>query len=288
MDSPQWHGHPHPAKPPGLASSHSTSSRSSSSAGTVDWKIWCRALERKRRALDRAALDASAAQGERTRLTGADGAAAEPARGRSRAPRTFLARVTWASFQLDGIDLAEREVSDALARGQRASMHGMPGLGAFRAPQAPRLRNHVAILRRIECHIRRAQPLTAGTVIRWYANIGCGLSTALLDSESLSRLERVVRRANSPHMHLRPAVEEAVRVYWELLSDPLIPSFNGILARLLLDYHLGRCGIPPVLFDPTRDRPAANQWPAFLGHLLERIDTSYASLIAARSNGNGH
>jgi hypothetical protein len=38
-----------------------------------------------------------------------------------------------------------------------------------------------------------------------------------------------------------------------LLDDPLVPGFNGILARLLFRFHLGRWGFPAVLFDSFLD-----------------------------------
>jgi hypothetical protein len=185
--------------------------------------------------------------------------------------------VTRASFRLDGIDLPEREVMDAVAAGAAGRESVGPG---FRSRQGQRLRNHVAILRRIQQLVRRGHALTAATIVRWYTSVSCGLTSARLDAGSLARLERVARQINCPHLHLRPAIEEIARLYAELLTDPVVPSFNGILARLILTSHLGRCGLPPVLFDPARDAPPPADAGGLLRRLLELVQQSYDHLAA--------
>ena len=186
--------------------------------------------------------------------------------------RPYLARVTRAGFAMDGIDLSERTVVDALKVGGASR--------SCRPRQAQRLRNHVAILRRIHTTARRGEPLAAGTIVRWYTSVACGLSTAHLDVPSLARLDRVARRINSPPQNLRPALEELAALHADVLADPIVPSFNGILARLLLTFHLTRCGLPPVLFQPDTDRGLPPHGPTWLRRLLELITQSLDALLA--------
>src|SRR3954452_11868844 len=220
MTSQRWHEHqrlqpgrppvwlatpppPHPPPPP------------------IDWKSWCRTAERKRRAWDRArpvATNAPANEigseegthgnGDGSANGDADGRATAVAPPPPRLPREYLARVTWASFRMEGIELSEREVTDAMAPG--------PAHRALRPRQGQRVRNHMAILRRIECHVRRGQPLNARSVVRWYTTISCGLTSAQLDEESFSRLDGAVRQINCPSLNLRPAVEDVAKRYHEL------------------------------------------------------------------------
>ncbi|MEZ0267079.1 MAG: hypothetical protein ACAI43_20295, partial [Phycisphaerae bacterium] len=174
-------------------------------------------------------------------------------------------RATWASFRLDGIDVDLDQVADAVAAADSAR----PTL--LRSRQAQRLRNHAAILRHIETDLRRAQALTPDGVLRWYTAVSAGLSTTDIDGVAVARLTEVVRRINSPQLRVKPALIEAGQVYVRLLADPLVPSFNGILARLLLRYHLGRCGLPPVVFDPIVDARFGNAEAAGrrVGELVE-------------------
>jgi len=139
------------------------------------------------------------------------------------------------------------EVADAVA----PAVNGRPPL--LRSRQAQRLRNHAAILHHVETDLRRAQPLTPDGVLRWYTAVSAGLSTTDIDGVAIARLTEVVRRINSPQLRVKPALIEAGQAYVRLLADPLVPSFNGILARLLLRYHLGRCGLPAIVFDPIVD-----------------------------------
>jgi hypothetical protein len=224
----------------------------------VDWKAWLRALERKRRLLARRNDEPGDVQCLPHYLGTED--------------RQYLARVTRVSFEMDGIESADHELSEALAPGANRK--------PFRSRQAQRLRNHIAILRRIGLLMRHCQPLDPGIVVRWYTSISCGLSSAQLDEPTLSRLARVVRQINSPHLNVRPALEEIARLYVELTADPIVPSFNGILVRLLLGCHLGRCGLPPVLFDPKRDRPRPDSATYQLARLLEMVQESYDALLA--------
>jgi hypothetical protein len=65
----------------------------------------------------------------------------------------------------------------------------------------------------------------------------------------------------------------------ELLVDPLFPGFNGILSRLLLRYHLGRCGLPFVIFDNNFAPSAHNSEPHLTLKLLEAVDETYQALL---------
>jgi hypothetical protein len=102
----------------------------------------------------------------------------------------------------------------------------------------------------------------------------------------MSRLDQLVRRINSPHLRLQPAITEIARLHAQSLGDPLVPGFNGILVRLLLRYHLGRCGLPPVVFSPEVDQAAIENESILLGRLLEMIDESYDLLLRDREKPN--
>lgn len=164
----------------------------------------------------------------------------------SGAPATpYIERATCSSFRMDGLPLTPDEFRAAMAQGAAAR--------ACRTRSARRARNHVAILRRIELLLRRGQPLRDVDVIRWYTSIAGGLSAGGIGTATLGRIERIVSAVNSPRLRFRPAVQEIAALHVNLLADPFAPGFNGILARLLLRYHLGRCGLPPVVFDPATD-----------------------------------
>lgn len=167
---------------------------------------------------------------------------------RTRANLELMGRLTWISFRLEGLEVREDEVIEALVRS---------GLrGEMRPRQAQRIRSHVALLLHIEASLDRRRPLKVEDVLRWYTTISGGLSTSALTSSAMQRLDQVCRQINSPPMRLQAALAEISGLYERLLEDPLVPSFNGIMARLLLRYHLGRCGLPYVEFDPTLDRPS--------------------------------
>jgi hypothetical protein len=216
----------------------------------IDWPPWLRNIERKRRRL--ATLNS---------------------RRPMALPPAHFAAATCASFQLDGIGIDAQQVAAAIA-------HGSAGRN-FRSRSAQRIRNHLALQRRIESAVRTGQALKTQTVIRWYTSISCGLSSAALDESRMTRLETTLRRINSPQLRLQPAITEIAHLYAGLLIDPFVPSFNGILARLMLQYHLGRCGLPPIVFDPQTDADLANDEPRLLARILERIDASYAAMLQA-------
>jgi hypothetical protein len=219
-----------------------------------DWPALLRRVERKRRALQRDANGRG------------DPAATPP-------PEDYYVRATWASFRLDGHDVTEAELRDALGPGSDRP--------ALRSRQALRLRNHAAILHRVENDLQQGLTLTSDGVLRWYVAISAGLSTTSPDQATEARLEEVVRRVNSPQLRLQPALQEVAATHLRLLADPLVPSFNGILARLLLRYHLGRCKLPGVVWDPATDaRPRDGD--AMLRRLVELLDQSYDHLLRAR------
>ena len=188
-------------------------------------------------------------------------------------PDDYYLRATWASFRLEGLDVSLEELQDALAPGADRP--------ALRARQALRLRNHAAILHRIENDLQQGLPLTSDGVLRWYVAISAGLSTTSLDQPTEARLEEVVRRVNSPQLRLQPALQEATATHLRLLADPLVPSFNGILARLLLRYHLGRCKLPAVVWDPAVDARQRDA-QSMLRRLVELLDESYDRVPRAR------
>jgi hypothetical protein len=226
--------------------------------GGINWGGWLRAVERKRRQLLRAATS----------------------NGRQQLPAAYFARATYASFRLDGIDVTEHDVITALAAGRQRQ--------ALRSRAAQRIRNHVSILRHIESAVTIGESLKTPVVMRWYTTVGSGLINAGLSDGTMDRLDQVVRRINSPQLRLQPALIDVARLHVQLLTDPAVPSFNGILARLLLRYHLGRVGLPPVVFDPNTDAPKLLDDTMLLARLLELIDHSYELLLQHQHHqGNG-
>ena len=179
----------------------------------------------------------------------------------------YFERATYVSFRLDGLQIAEPQVAQALARGAAAR--------ACRSRSAQRVRNHVAVLRHIEALLRHNHALQPAHVIRWYTSVACGLSCGRIDDQTVARIGQVVSTMNSPQLRLGPAVQEIAALHVRLLGDPFVPGFNGILARLLLRYHLGRCGLPPVLFDPEADAGRISSESALLPRLLELILERY-------------
>ena len=203
--------------------------------------------------------------------TGA-GAAPHAAEGRG-APADFFRLATCASFQMDGVSLSPGEFDGAMSRAAAAR--------ACRTRGALRARNHVAILMRIESLLRRGQRLQASEVIRWYTSIACGLSAGGMATGTFGRLDRIVSSVNSPRLRFWPAVQEVAALHVNLLSDPFVPGFNGILARLLLRFHMGRSGLPPVVFDPAADVPKMQAVATLEPRLLELIAQGY------EGNGGG-
>src|SRR5438067_7473165 len=85
-------------------------------ASEINWDAWSRHIESKRRRLGKV---------ESTT--------------RPFSSRAYLAEITYISFRLDGLDVSEAQVHDALATGRDRR--------TVRSRQAQRIRNHVALLR---------------------------------------------------------------------------------------------------------------------------------------------
>lgn len=179
----------------------------------------------------------------------------------------YFVKATWSSFCLDGHAVSESEAREALSRSGEGPV-------MLRSRQAQRLRCHCAILHRIENDLSVNLPLTTDGVIRWYTGISAGLSTTALDQATLVRVEDVVRRINTPQLRLQAAIREIAQTHLGLLCDPLVPSFNGILARLLLRFHLGKCRLPAVIFDPATDQ-RSRPVDALIRRLLELLERSF-------------
>jgi hypothetical protein len=214
----------------------------------IDWPRWLRLIQRKRR------------------LAARPEAAHAPA-----LSAEYFAAATLSSFQLEGIQINPSEVTEAMTRGWSGRELG--------SRTSQRIRNHVAILRRIESSLRAGAAITSQTVVRWYTSISCGLSLASLDETNMVRLDNVVRRMNCPQFRLQPAITEIARVHVQLNADPLVPSFSGILNRLLLQYHLGRCGLPRVTFNPAVDSSLLKDEPRLLKRILELVDSAYEMMV---------
>lgn len=221
-------------------------------SASIDWARALRAIERRRRQVARAGLSFTAPR-----------------------PRAHLAAATYSSFRIDGLDLSMVEVNSALSHGAQRKV--------LRSRQGQRIRNHVAILHCIAKSIRQNEPLRTTAVVRWYTSISNGLSTACLNDSTMSRLNGIVRQVNSPQLRLQPALQEIARLHGQLLADPFVPSFNGILARLLLTYHLGRCALPAVVFHPESPPTLLQSESHLLPYLLGLIDESYLLLLAGQS-----
>lgn len=186
-------------------------------------------------------------------------------------PDDYYTRFTFASFRLEGIDITDQDVWEALGH-----EHQRPVL---RTRLGQRLRSHAAILRHIEIDLRRGLPLEKDRVIRWYTAVSSGLSTASLDQASSLRLEELVRRINAPPPRVQAALREVVQSHARLLDDPLVPGFNGILARLLLRFHLGRWGFPAVLFDTFLDGQRLTR-DSLSRRLLQLVEERYDALLS--------
>jgi hypothetical protein len=101
-----------------------------------------------------------------------------------------------------------------------------------------------------------------------------------MDEPRLKRLEELLRQMNSPKLRLQQALPEIAGLHVRLLADPLFPGFNGVLSRLLLQYHLARCQLPPVIFDPQLDPPLLASQVRILPRLGELLARSYDRLMA--------
>jgi hypothetical protein len=177
----------------------------------------------------------------------------------------WVGSFTWSSFRLDGILMPRDHVS--LALGHRSRQR------EFRSRLGQRVRNHAGILLRLDRQMRRNIPLRAEQVIAWYVGISSGLSTTALAACKSERVAQVVGRINAPNFRLGLAVHDIAALHLDILRDELVPGFNGILARLLLIAHLGRCGLRPIVLDP--DQTGFDDDRAFLRDLMRRIQQSY-------------
>ena len=247
----QRSGHRHPLAIPGRTPA-------ASAAPPIDWPQWLRNTERKRRQ-------------ESRHSESAGGNGSTPSAAADVFWAGYFADATDSSFRLDGLLVPRGDLLAALAP-------GWTGKATCVRRQQQRVRNHVAILRHLETRLRRNIPLKPDDVIRWYTSVACGLSTTRLDEPTTARLHAIVRQINSPHLRLAPAVQEIARLHHQLLADPVVPGFNGILARLILRYHLGRCGLPPVVFVPETDAALMPDEHRLLARLLELIDKTYGML----------
>jgi hypothetical protein len=212
----------------------------------IDWPRWLGLIERKRRALSRL-------------------------NGRRHLSGDYYFQETLSSFRLDGMETTSQQVADALRPGSAGK--------TVRSRITQRIRNHAAILRAIDRWVRAGKSLTTQMVIRWYTSISNGLSTTSLDERTADRLDSVVRRVNSPQLRLQAALIEVARLHSQLLADPFFPSFHGILSRLLLQFHLGRCGLPPIVFDADLDPPALANENRLLVRILDRLDGSFDRIL---------
>jgi hypothetical protein len=217
-------------------------------AAEIDWDKWSRHVESRRRRL-----------GKRHPFDG------------PLTTREYLAEATYVSFRLDGLDVAETEVSAALATGLQRRV--------IRSRQGQRIRNHVAVLREIDGQVLNSETLTPEAYVRWYASISSGLCSADLGDTATARLVSIIHSINFPELRLPAAIQEICTLHHSLLTDPLAPSFNGILARLLLRYHLGRCELPPVFFHPQTPATALTNPRLLLPMLMELLDTSFDVLL---------
>lgn len=184
-------------------------------------------------------------------------------------PRPFLVDATHASFAIEGIHASLEQVARAVGHQQRVR--------AFRSPLTHRIRAHASILRCCERLIATGRPLRVDHVVRWYTGLSAGVtSTPVESSDVRRRVDAAVSRLNAPTRRLARAIDEAVALYRELLRDPVVPGYGGIVARLMLNLQLGRSGLLPVIVDPAGDDGAPLDAAALLGLLGQRYDLAGA------------
>jgi hypothetical protein len=210
----------------------------------IHWPGWIRDVERKRRQIDRAPRPM---------------------------PWWIYRDSTVSSFKLEGLEASPLDV-DAAARAADQTRR------TLRSPGRQRIRNHLAVLLAIDRQLRRHVTLNIDFVVRSYTSLSGGLSTQQLTASAMRRIESAVRQINSPQLRLQPAVQEIAALHCELLNDDIFPSFNGIIARLLLRYHLGTCALPPVVFDPDADTDCFAGAQLLLPRLLQRVQETLARL----------
>jgi len=183
--------------------------------------------------------------------------------------RPFVERATHVSFELEGIVLPPGSV--------RAGLCGKSGRVQMRPRIAHRIRSHCAVLLQIERMIKSRRSTNVSALVGWYTTFSAGLCSAGLDDRSMRALSDVVHRINAPPHRVQAAIDEAARLHVELLREPAVPSFPGILARLVLHAQLGRCGLPPVTFDPAVDRVAFEKPAELAARISKLIERAYAS-----------
>jgi len=186
--------------------------------------------------------------------------------------RRLVAEATAGSFRLGGIQIQAEVVRSTI------SHHSF---GHLRSRLQQRIRNHAGIFYQIERQLRLHVPLKVEGVIQWYTRLSAGLSTTMLAEPKVERLSQIVERINSPHPRVGPALNEIADTYFATTRDILIPSFGGILARLLLHYHLGRCGLRPVVLDGP-DAPQLLERDGVLATLTRRLELSYNDIQSVR------
>ena len=178
--------------------------------------------------------------------------------GTTRLPPSLAIAFTAASFTLEGLAVDRADVAAASRPIVRCDSHksgrsDSPGTSkCLRSRSSARLRNHLAILQTITRRARDRK-LQSADVLRWYTRVSSGLCTSAPSIKTMQRLEAVVDRVNTRRARLQPALTQIADLYCELMDQPIFPSFNGIVARLLLCAHLARAGLPPAVFDPLRD-----------------------------------
>jgi hypothetical protein len=189
-------------------------------------------------------------------------------------PRQLLVDLTVASFRMEQIAVKPDEVAQALAKAT-----------PLRTRHQRRIRTHITILLQIYQALRKRTDLEPTQVLRWYTSLSGGLSIPDVDASCVARLTQCLRQINSPALRVQSAVKQIAAVHVRLLSDPVFPGFNGVLARLLLQYHLGRCLLPPVMFDAERDRSIASGEEAMAGRLTALIGEAYQRLFPQGAKG---
>ena len=185
---------------------------------------------------------------------------------------SFIERSTHSSYQLDGVTLPPGAVREA--------MNARAGKWAMRPRTAQRIRNHASIQFQIERMLRRRIGLSAGTLVRWYTSLSTGLCGTQMQRSEVERLESVAARVNVTPHRVGAALDQVAALQVELLSEPVVPSFSGIFARLVLHMHLGRCGLPPVVMDSGVDSSVLKQPSRLSTKLAEMVARSYEQLAA--------
>jgi len=112
---------------------------------------------------------------------------------------------------------------------------------------------------------------------------GLPISVAFLKDRLAEYLDNFVQ---TPPYHLvasslgaQVAVEDAAQLHHRLLTEAFVPAFNGIVARVVLHYHLSRCGLPAVIFDPAVDRATPTDEPSLTRRLMHLIAARYDEML---------